>query len=167
VKKNILFYLLLIALFVSCTSKKEEGVVVSDATLFGMAQTVSSFTYYKLNTDTLSAAPQSPHLFFVRVRFNPKAANAMNDSASALKEQAFPNESMIVKEVYSTKGGSLQRYEIMYKLKNAANNGSGWVWSELAPDGSPFVSSALKGSQCVSCHSDGNNSDLVRTFALH
>jgi len=101
------------------------------------------------------------------VRFNPKAANAMNDSLDDLKAESFPDESMIVKEIYDVKGGPLQRYAIMYKLRNAANNGSGWVWSEMNADGSPVFSSALKGSQCVSCHASGTNSDLVRTFSLH
>ncbi len=92
---------------------------------------------------------------------------AMDDSVKSLEQATFPDESMIVKEVYDVKGGPLQRYEVMYKLRNAANSSNGWVWSELNADGSAAISAGLKGSQCVGCHSSGINSDDVRTFGLH
>jgi hypothetical protein len=151
----------------ACVNEKEEGVVVSDATLFDLSKNISSFSFYKNKPDTLPADSSSPHFFFVRVRFNPKAASVMNDSLSALTAASFPDESMIVKEVYDNKGGALQRLDIMYKLRNAANNGLGWVWSEMNADGSVVTSAALKGDQCASCHSAGTNSDLVKTFGLH
>ena len=131
------FYISLLVFFLitSCVSDKEEGPIVSDETLFNLAQNVSSFTYYKNNTDTLIADQSSPHRPFVRIRFNPKATAVMNNSIDNLSINSFPDESMIVKEVYSQKGGSLIRYAIMYKLRNAANSGSEWVWSEIKSNG--------------------------------
>jgi hypothetical protein len=165
-RKKHSFIAILFALS-SCVSDKEEGLVVSDATLFELAQNVSSFSYFENNTDTLTADPTSPHFAFVRIRFNPRARSGMNDSLNRLTAVEFPDESMIVKEVYGSKGGPLTSYEIMYKIHGAANSGSGWVWSELAADGNAIYSAANKGDQCIGCHSTSENSDLVKTFSLH
>ena len=148
----------------SCSSKKEEGVIVSDATLFDLSNTVSSFTYLKKNLDTLPVSGNSPHGGFVRVRFNQKAISAMNDSASRLSKTFFPDESMIVKEVYGSKGGALLQLAIMYKIPGAANSASGWVWAEYLPDGTSVYSSAKKGDECISCHAASGNYDLVQIF---
>lgn len=163
--KNTILTLLVISLY-SCVSDKEEGVVVTDGTIYNLVKS-SSFSFFKNKADTLPADPSSPHTSFMRVLFNPKAQSAMNDSLGALSASTFPDESLIVKEVYDTKGGTLQVYSVMYKLKGAANNGSGWIWNELRPDGNVIYSAARKGDQCISCHTEGINSDLVRTFALH
>lgn len=154
-------------LITSCVSKKEEGVIISDATLISMLQPVSSFTYYRNSNDTLDAMSPSPHFFYVRVRFNSKALSVLNDSVSDLNASVFPDESMVVKEVYDERGGALQSYAVMFKMRNAANSGSGWVWSEYGPDGSIRYSAGLNGGNCVSCHSSPTNSDLVKTFGLH
>jgi hypothetical protein len=151
----------------SCVSEKEKGLNISDATLFDQAKNASSFFYYKNSSDTLNTAPVSPHFAYVRIRFNPKATTAMNDSVSNLTETQFPEESMIVKEVYTAPGGPLESYEIMYKKSGAANSASGWIWSELKSDGSVIYSAVNKGEQCASCHAQPTNSDLVRTFSLH
>ena len=159
--------LLIFGSITSCVSEKEEGPIVSDATLFNLAQNVSSFTYYKNKTDTLVADQSSPHRPFVRIRFNPKATSVMNDSADNLLSASFPDESMIVKEIFNQKGGSLVSYAIMYKLRNAANNGEEWIWSEVSSDGNVITPAEFKGDQCVGCHLSGINSDLVKTFGLH
>ena len=163
--KRIILTLLSISLY-SCVSDKEEGVVISDATLYSLIKS-SSFSFYKNNADTLQADASSPHGSFIRVNFNPKAQSVMNDSVSSLTGSTFPDESLIVKEIYDVKGGPLQSYAVMYKLKGAANNGMGWIWSEIRPDGNVIYSTARQGDQCVSCHTEGANSNLVRTFALH
>ena len=165
--RRVLISLLFFACISSCVSDKEEGTIVSDETLLNLAQNISSFTYYKNNSDTLIADVESPHTPFIRIRFNPKASSAMNNSMDKLLASSFPDESMIVKEVYNRKGGSLVQYVIMYKLKNASNNGSGWVWSEISSNGNAEYSALRKGDQCVNCHSANVNSDLVRTFGLH
>src|SRR5205085_1318772 len=130
--RNLAIFILLISVSLSsCVSDKVEGPVVSDATLFGLAQSVTSFTYYKNSLDTLRTDPTAAHSNYVRIRFNPKAREAMNSNMSGLSGQAFPDESMIVKEVYAVKGGPLTEFAIMYKLHNASNSSSGWVWAEI------------------------------------
>ena len=158
--------ILLISFFFSCVSDKEEGVLISDETVYNLVKT-SSLSFFKKSSDTLQVDPASPHGSFIRVLMNPKAQSVMNDSLNALIQSSFPDESLIVKEVYNTKGGALQNYAVMYKFKGALNNGSGWIWNELEPDGKVIYSAGKKGDQCTSCHSEGTNADLVRTFALH
>jgi hypothetical protein len=166
--RNLSITLILISVnFFSCVSDKVEGPVVSDATLFDLAQSVTSFTYFKNSLDTLRTDPAAAHSNYVRIRFNPKAREAMNSDVSGLTSPVFPDESMIVKEVYAVEGGPLIEFAIMYKLHNASNSASGWVWAEIFPDGTPVYSSSQKGDICTGCHSSGDHSDLVRTFALH
>ena len=159
--------LLLLSIFLSCTTKKAEPPIVSDQTLFELAQHTPGFSYYKGRPDTLPADPSSPHGSFVRVRFNPTARAAMNDSISQLTETTFPDESMIVKEVYDQRGGQLKAYAILYKLKNNANSSGGWLWSETDPVGNVLYSVEKKGEDCFSCHSSSTNIDFVKTFGLH
>lgn len=157
----------LLLLIASCVSKKEEGVAISDATLFELAKSNTSFFYYKNSLDTMNAVSPSSHFPFIRVRFNPRARSSMTDSLDGLEEAIFADESMVVKEIYNVKGGPLERYAIMYKLRGASNSASGWVWSELNADGTALFSASLKGSTCVSCHATSLNRDLVKTFDLH
>lgn len=164
---RFLCILLAVVYLSGCSSKKEEGLVISDASLFDLTQTVSSFTYLNKTTDTLPVAGNSPHGGFVRVRFNQKAISAMNDSATRLSKTFFPDESLIVKEVYGTSGGPLLEYAVMYKLPGAANSTSGWVWAEYLPDGSPEYSAINKGGECISCHEASGNYDLVQIFRFH
>jgi hypothetical protein len=162
------FLLLLVVIFFSgCVSDKQEGAVVSDASLFGLATSVSAFSYYKNSPDTLDADPASPHFAFVRVKFNPRATASLNVSLSGLSAASFPDESLIVKEVYDTRGGGLQVYAVMLKMRGAGNNGDGWIWGEYRADGTVIYSAARKGDQCVGCHRLPGAVDLVRTFALH
>jgi hypothetical protein len=151
----------------SCSTKKDEGVAVSDASLFNIAQTVSSFSYYKNRLDTLLSDPSSPHGGYMRVRFNQKAMSVMNDSASRIIAPTFPDGSMVVKEVYDFPGGPLLELAIMYKVDGASNSSGGWIWNEMLPDGTIEYSAANNGAQCIDCHRNSNNLDLIRTFYTH
>lgn len=159
--------LIAITFLFACSTKKDEGVVVSDATLFNIAQTVSSFSYYKNSTDTLLSDPTSPHGGYMRVRFNQKVMSVMNDSATRIISTTFPEGSMVVKEIYDTPGGPLLELAIMYKVAGASNGAGGWVWNEMLPDGSVEYSTANKGSECIDCHRGATNMDLVRVFYTH
>jgi len=103
----------------------------------------------------------------MRVRLNPKALTAMNDSVSSLTSDAFPDESMLVKEMYDFKGGPLSGFVIMYKLRTGSDNNYGWLWGEYQSDGTPVYSVSKKGDRCIGCHLQTSNADLVRTFSLH
>ena len=163
--KRLLF--LFTVTLVSCVSKKEEGPVISDATLYSLAGGLSSFTYFRNSMDTLATHPESPHGSYIRVRFNPKALTALDDSAAQLVSASFPEESMIVKEVYFNSGGPLRRYVVMYKKEASANSNGGWVWNEMEPDGDVIYSASSNGTACISCHRDQPNADHVRTLLLH
>lgn len=168
-KKAIVQFLILVLVIgalSSCTSDKEEGLVISDAALYELVRS-QTFTYFKRSGDTLPADPASEHLSFIRVSFNPRAVSVLNDSASNTLTVPFPDESLIVKEIYNFPGGPLTGYAIMYKEDHAANSGSGWIWNEMNPDGSVTYSASRKGDQCIGCHSSGQQADLVRTFSLH
>lgn len=164
-KRILLFFFVLH--YVSCVSEKEEGAVVMDQTLVNLAQNSTSFTYFRNSTDTLATDPSSDHGAFMRVRMNPRAVASMNDSVNNLNEALFPDESMIVKEMYNFKGGPLTGFVIMYKLRSGSDSNGGWLWGEYQSDGTPFYPVSKKGDRCIGCHQQSTNADLVRTFSLH
>ena len=153
--------------FVACSTKKDEGLIISDGTLFNIAVNNTSFTYYKNRTDTLLSDPSSPHGGYMRVRFNQKAMTVMNDSVSRLTSTSFPEGSMVVKEIYDHPGGPLLELDIIYKAADASNSSGGWVWNEMHPDGSIEYSASNKGNECTSCHHNSDNLDYVRVFFTH
>jgi hypothetical protein len=160
-------FIILILEFISCVSEKQEGLVVTDETVVSLAKNVSSFTYFKNSTDTLQTDPSSEHGLYMRVRMNSRALTAMNDSVSNAILDAFPDESMIVKEMYDARGGPLTGFVLIYKLHNGANQNHGWIWGEYTADGSTVYSVGKKGDRCLGCHMESTNVDLIRTFSLH
>lgn len=170
VKKAIIFLIVLGCISIlACTSKKQEGIIITDDVLYNLVKSPTSFTYYKNNLDTLLTDPATngAHANYVRIRFNQKAISALNDSVSSPIKIFFPNESLIVKEIYNQSGSALLELAVMYKFPGSANSGSGWVWAEYLPNGDVAYSGINKGGQCVSCHARGNNFDLVQTFLYH
>ncbi len=171
IMRNVIIFLIVVGIIsiLACTSKKQEGVFITDDVLFNLVKSSTSFTYYKNNIDTLLADPATngAHGNYVRIRFNQKAISALNDSVSSPIKIFFPNESLIVKEIYDQSGSALLVLAVMYKFSGSANSGSGWVWAEYLPNGTAAYSSINKGGQCVSCHARGNNFDLVQTFLYH
>jgi hypothetical protein len=91
----------------------------------------------------------------------------MDTGASSLQAERFPEESMIVKEIYFSEGGPLESIAVMYKSTSATNSSGGWIWNEMHPDGTVTYSAGRNGDGCVSCHSQAGSVDLVRTFSLH
>lgn len=169
--KNAITFLIVFGFIsiLACTSKKQEGIIITDDVLYNLVKSPTSFTYYKNTLDTLLAdsATNGSHGNYVRIRFNQKAISALNDSVSSPIKIFFPNESLIVKEIYDQSGSALLVLAVMYKFPGSANSGSGWVWAEYLPNGQVAYSSINKGAGCVSCHARGNNFDLVQTFLYH
>lgn len=168
-RKSVIYSLLIIGVmhFSACTSDKQEGVVISDQTLFELAINLSGYKFYKNNPDTLAVAGGSPHGSFIRVRFNDAALDAMDAGISTLPGGTFPDGAVVVKEISDSRGGPVNVLAIIYKSSAAANAGAGWLWNEVRPDGSVIFSVARKGDGCIGCHSASGNIDLVRTFSLH
>ncbi len=167
-RKVVLFLFLVGLTLESCTNKKSDPPTVSDATLYQKSLELTSFSYFRNSHDTLVTNPFSPHGFYMRVRFNATARAAMNDSISRLSAEAFPDESMIVKEVYDIPGGPLKAYAIMFKMKNNAENAGGWLWNETDPQGNVLYSVTKRGDECISCHStNASNADQEMTQFFH
>jgi hypothetical protein len=158
--------------FISCSKEDNNNNTsdeneLSDQEIYERANNKTGFVYYKNITDTLTAAAASPHKTFILVRFNDVALNVIGPDGKLQPGKSFPDESIIVNEIYQKKGGKPDRIAVMIKRPKDINSESGWLWTEFKTDGSAKVSAADKGSQCVSCHAGQGNKDLVLTFSLH
>lgn len=79
---------------------------------------------------------------------------------------AFPNGSLVVKELFDEQNGPVKLIAVMEKISDASSYASGWNWVEFTPDGSVFYGLKEKGKGCVSCHSQDSR-DMNRVFDLH
>ena len=157
--------ILITILFKSCTYHDigdPDIVNATDESLFEEASG-SGYTYYQ-SGNTISPATQSPHGMY-KLRFNSIALQALDGNGELPENGRFPNGSIVVKEVYQN--SSLNLLAVMKKAPTDANAGDGWLWAEYRLDGVPAVSIEGRGNQCISCHNDTPNRDLVRTFDLH
>lgn len=147
--------------FLSCENKSIS--ISTDAALFNEIVSTSGYIYYNAG-DLVPLVPESEHGNF-RLRFNAVAASVMDAGLELPAGATFPTGSIIVKEVHT--GNDITLYAVMKKDPENPNAGSGWLWAELSPTGTPVFSIANKGSGCVPCHSLMPNRDLSRTFDLH
>jgi hypothetical protein len=137
----------------------------TDKQLFNKANQ-TGFTYYKGDSSFLASSSPSAHNAFFRVRFNPTAQAALTDTGKLPIGGAFPEGSVIVKELYNTANGSLQLLAVMEKAPGNSAAGNGWLWGEYETDGKAVFSTSKKGDGCTSCHNDAGNRDYVRLFEL-
>jgi hypothetical protein len=134
----------------------------TDASLFAEA-TSSGFTYYQ-NGAILAPVSPSPHGPF-KLRFNSVASTVLDNTGELPEDGRFPDGSVIVKEGYQN--NTLSLVIAIRKAPADDNASSGWVWGAYLLDGTPTISIEDNGSQCVDCHSNTPNRDLIRTFDLH
>lgn len=162
--KNTSFVLLtaILSIVVIQACKKNKADKAADKELFDEL-TQSGYSYYQ-GGNILSGVSPSPHGAF-KLRFNSIAQAALDTTGELPTGASFPNESIIVKELYS--GSNLVLYAVMKKDPSNKNAGNGWLWAEYETDGSTVFSISKKGSSCTSCHSGSPNRDLTRTFDLH
>jgi hypothetical protein len=149
---------------------------LTDAALFQLARS-GSFTFYKNSPDTLRFTPSGGgHGGFIRVKFNAVAAQALTDSGRLPTTRPFPDEAMVVKEIYNRSGDTLSLLAVMIKRPDDPNAAGGWVWGEYFPNGDTLVGVRRGNNQCLGCHSrtaqtsnvpgDRGHRDYVRTFGL-
>jgi len=163
----LFFILLMMYMMHACTKDKAAiKIQVSDAGLFSLVNS-TGYEYYKKSSDTLAANEGSAHKPYIRVRFNSKAQTVLDSDGKLPGGSTFPDSSVVVKEVYTEKGGKLSLYAVMMKYPSAQYSREGWLWAEYKIDGSVIISLDGSGGQCVSCHSTQGNLDFVRTFELH
>jgi len=157
----ILSFVVVLTLMVeSCT--KNKGLANIDTALLNEAR-AQGFIYYQ-NEALLPGVAPSPHGSF-KLRVNSVAASVLDSLGELPVGTAFPEGSLIVKDIYEN--GKISLYSIMKKSASSSYSGNGWIWAEIKPDGKALVSAESRGKSCISCHSGTPNRDLVRTYDLH
>jgi hypothetical protein len=139
-----------------------DVVNATDEDLFENA-TAAGYVYYQ-SGNLISPDPQSPHGNF-KLRFNATASQVLDSNGELPVNGQFPVGSILVKEVHGSSGIAL--LAVIKKAPADVNEGSGWLWAEYQLDGTPVATLEGRGSQCIDCHNDAPNRDLVRTFDLH
>lgn len=135
--------------------------------LFTMTDPVSGYTLFpnadEFDTGRLNGS--EAHRPVIRVRLNSVATAALVNGRLPTNS-AFPDGSIVVKEIRPTATTPLTLYAVMVRDRGNALAGNGWLWAEYGPSGSVVYSVNSRGSACTSCHlrERGPQSDLVRTF---
>ncbi|MBL7924037.1 MAG: cytochrome P460 family protein [Bacteroidia bacterium] len=165
-KTRILAQMLLVAMvFLLASCKKEEEKEKKANTDLYCEINAGPYAYYS-GTPVITEGLGGAH-GFMKVRFNSVAQTALDSSGKLPTGSAFPNGSVIVKEVYNSLGGGLQLYAVMKKENWNEYAGSSWLWGEYRPGGEVVFSVAKKGNGCISCHSSPDHRDLTKVFDLH
>lgn len=153
--------ILIFMLFYSCS--KDETSSTTSITDDELKAKISEngYVFYKKSIDTLAA--NGPHSGFIRVRFK-NASSVLNNEGILPEGSILPEGTIVVKEVYSKKGGALTMHAVMYKNSKDKNSASGWVWAEYNADGSRAYSVNLKGAGCVACHQVTPTRDFIKIF---
>lgn len=155
-----LFISLALASF-SCNEENDDPgdpEINTDVLLYQKALITSNTTWFGLSDTKLNRSSGSGHTDpLLRVRYNAVAA-AMLDAAGRVKADAvFPDESLIVKELYSD-ANTLAGYAIMYKKAGHKDaDANGWVWGYLKANGDVNMTASAKGNGCTSCHGGSGN----------
>ncbi len=142
--------------------KKEEEATGTEKELYDMAKTTSGFVWFKNSSSLLGKSSGSGHPQpFLRTRYNAIAASQLDSAGKILSGAAFPEGSLIVKELHDN-ATTLGRYAILYKKAGSSDaDAKGWVWGYINSDGSVAEASSNKGSACISCHSQADNIDYM------
>jgi hypothetical protein len=163
--KSGLFFitLLTLTLFSACT--KDRTVSGFDAELFEKAQKKDGFVFYNLSTEYLESPKQAGHKStYIRTKYNDIAAAMLDEKGLIISGVTFPDGSLIVNEMYTTKGEA-DKYAVMFKdPKNENADANGWVWSYFNADKTIIEPSSRKGTSCLACHSNGNNTLMSNYF---
>lgn len=159
--KSIFFLVIVIFLF-SC--KEEDKETEADTALFDEITSITDYHFYQDDATILPSSDESPHNDYFRVKFNSTAHTMLTDDGKLPTDATFPNNSIIIKELYNEPDGELVLYAVMKKADDA-NTAGGWLWAEFKPDGSTFHSISEQGNGCIACHSI-NERDHVRLFDL-
>ncbi len=161
--KTLLFVANLLLCFMAINAcKKEKTSVGTDKELLDMAKISVGFAWFKNSVALLNKSSGSGHAQpFLKTRYNALATN-MLDSVGRIKSgAAFPEGSLIVKELYDN-STTIGLYAILYKKSSSADaDAKGWVWGYVKPDGTVVASASNKGSGCIGCHSQTGNIDYM------
>jgi hypothetical protein len=162
---------LLLAVAISCTDLGETTPsrhISTDAELFHIVTVEQPFSSFSLfpNADSVTSGTlngSTAHQPVVRVSMNATAFHALSNGRLPAGAR-FPDGSIIFKQI--RQGTEPDLYAVIYKDRGNPLAGNGWLWAEIRPDGTPFISLTLGGSNCTGCHAGelGQLNDFVRTF---
>ncbi len=158
----IISALLICSLLWACT--KDVGslpiTVFDDAALVALVKNDSGkVTWKNAANDSLFTSGSEHGSKQYKLRMNPTASAACTDAGKLPTGGVFPNSSLIVKQLYSAPGGSVESYAVMYKKDGA------WLWAKYGVTGNVIHSFTANSSVCTSCHT--SNRDLTWTFDSH
>lgn len=141
----------------------------ADETLFNYTkEPVSGYTWYK-NVDAIldqgsTSGHSQPRL---RTRYNSIAAAMLTADGKVKDGAIFPEDAVILKELFD-KSDQLEAYTLMWKKPgNAAADADGWVWGTYNTAGGVLKSANDKGSGCTGCHKGAGNIDRTLMNADH
>lgn len=158
---RVVFFISIIMVGIqSC--KKEEPAEGIDKELLTMAEVTTGFVWYKNSDALLAVSAGSGHSEdFLRTRYNSLAATQLTLGGKVLPNASFPEESLVVKELWNS-STELGRYAILYKKSDNPNaDTNGWVWGYVNADGTVAASAEDKGASCTGCHSQPDNIDYM------
>ncbi len=134
------------------------AAALSDAALFALASPTAGFTWFAGTTDTLGSTAGTGHVERrLRIRVNARAATQLDPQGYFRAGAAFPDSSLIVKELYDA-NGRITTLAVMYKRRgdrNAAAND--WLWGYFDRSGNVKFALSTRGSVCTGCHASGTD----------
>jgi hypothetical protein len=142
----------------ACT--KDKTPAPTDAQLVKLVFETPNFRYYQDNDSLYTKTSGSGHNFpFLKTKYNTIAASQLDSEGNILPNALFPEESFIVKELYSD-SSTIEVFAVLYKNSGNVNaDANGWVWAYVNADKSIGFESSRKGVGCISCHSQSGNID--------
>ncbi len=165
--KILLFSTIVFAVLASLNACKKDddkpGTTKStDETLYDLAKSTNGFTWYKNSDALLDKSTGTGHSQpLLRTRYNATATTALDTDGKIKAGTTFPDESLVVKELYDN-ATTQAIYAVMYKKPGHPDaDAEGWVWAYLNVNGSVLTSAASKGSGCRGCHGQAEHIDYT------
>lgn len=153
--------------FISCvwmmnSCQKEKQAEGTDRELYEMAIVSTGFTWFNNSDVLLAMSSGSGHSQdFLRTRYNAVAATQLDANGRIIPGATFPEESLIVKELWED-ANTLDQYAILYKNSSSPDaDANGWVWGYLNENGTVRTAASSKGSSCSGCHLQADNIDYM------
>lgn len=154
-------FLPILFLTVSCTKDvgKLPGPRFTDKGFLDSINQSSSFYWYKNDSNAVYSGVHGPHGPF-KLRFNSVAHAALTDNGKLPQGKLMPSGALVIKELENTSQNATTYY-YMYKYQQ------GWLWGRIKSNGQVEFSIYSNASNCVNCHQQSGNRDLVTAFHFY
>ena len=151
---------LLMLLVSSC--KHESFEARFETEIYNKAKSTDGYVWFKYSNISLQKSAGSGHEQpLLKTRYNEIAATQLDSLGRIKTGAAFPEASMVVKELLDN-NGIIEVYAVLYKnSQHPSADSKGWVWGYYNKDGTVRISSSLKGKDCSGCHSQSLNKDYM------